>query len=188
MRTPVKQVVAKITHILKYEDPDYIYLRDLFKKIRREFNIEVKTQTKQVPYIPTDEEIKCYYEAVWQSREMKHIILIKILLYTRIKVSELVNIKLQDIDFDNCQIAIDTNNDTNPRIEVFSVKFREALMSYINNEKTSESIYLFESSRKKAFTPRGIRKILANYAQKAHMTKSLPPYKLRFFLFTWLRL
>ena len=63
MRTPVKQVVAKITHILKYEDPDYIYLRDLFKKIRREFNIEVKTQTKQVPYIPTDEEIK-YLESV----------------------------------------------------------------------------------------------------------------------------
>lgn len=60
MRTPTKEVVSKIVKILRNERPNYIYLRDLFKKIRKEFAIEVETQTKQLPYVPTEEEIKRY--------------------------------------------------------------------------------------------------------------------------------
>ena len=36
MRTPTKNVVKKICKILRDERPDYIYLRDIFKKIREE--------------------------------------------------------------------------------------------------------------------------------------------------------
>jgi len=60
-------------------------------------------------------------------------------------------------------------------------------MLYAKNEETSGAIYLFESNRKKAFTTRGIRKILANYAKKANIAQSLSPHKLRHFLFTWLK-
>lgn len=80
MRNPIKEIVARIVKIFRNEHPDYIYLRDLFKKIREEFEIEVETQTKRLPYVPTEEEIKHYYEVVWQSREIKHMVLIKILL------------------------------------------------------------------------------------------------------------
>jgi integrase/recombinase XerD len=53
--------------------------------------------------------------------------------------------------------------------------------------KTSGAVYLFESNRKKAFITRGVRKILANYAKKAKMERSLSRHKLRHFLFTWLK-
>lgn len=187
MRAPMKVVVAKIVKILRNEHPDYIYLRDLFKKIREEFEIEVETQTKRLPYVPTEEEIKRYYEVVWQSRETKHMVLIKILLYTGVRVNELVNIKLQDIDYDSCQIRINLGKGNKDRVVPFPISFRETLMLYAKNEETSGAIYLFESNRKKAFTTRGIRKILANYAEKANMTQSLSPHKLRHFLFTWLK-
>lgn len=187
MRTSTKEVVSKIVKILKNERPDYIYLRNLFKKIREEFAIEVETQTKRLPYVPTAEEIKRYYEVVWQSRETKHMVLIKILLYTGVRVNELVNIKLQDIDYDSCQIRINLGKGSKERIVPFPVGFRETLMLYAKNEETSGAIYLFESNRKKAFTTRGIRKILANYAKKANIAQSLSPHKLRHFLFTWLK-
>ena len=187
MRTPTKEIVTKIVKILRDERPDYIYLRDLFKKIRQEFKIEVEVQTKRLPYVPTEEEIKRYYEAVWQSREMKHMVLIKILLYTGVRVNELVNIKLEYIDFDSCQIRINLGKCSKDRIVPFPINFRETLMLYAKNEATSGAIYLFESNRKKAFTTRGIRKILANYAEKANMPQSLSPHKLRHFLFTWLK-
>lgn len=187
MRTPTKEVVSQIEKILKNERPDYIYLRDLFKKIREEFAIEVETQTKRLPYVPTEEEIKRYYEVVWQSRETKHMVLIKILLYTGVRVNELINIKLQDIDYDSCQIRINLGKGSKDRIVPFPVGFRETLMLYAKNEETSGAIYLFESNRKKAFTTRGIRKILANYAKKANIAQSLSPHKLRHFLFTWLK-
>lgn len=49
------------------------------------------------------------------------------------------------------------------------------------------AIYLFESVRKKPYTDRGIRKILANYAHEAGLPRSISPHKLRHFLFTWLK-
>ncbi|GHT96733.1 hypothetical protein FACS1894122_15290 [Alphaproteobacteria bacterium] len=56
--------------------------------------------------MPTEEEIRKYYDVVWQSRNMKNVMIIKTLIYTGVRVSELVRIKINDVDFDRCQIRI----------------------------------------------------------------------------------
>lgn len=187
MRTPTKDIVKKISKILRDERPDYIYLRDLFKKIREEFNIVVTTQTKRLPYVPTEEELKRYYSIVWQTRNTKHMVLIKTLLYTGIRVQELVNLKMEDIDFDRCQIRINQGKGSKDRIVPFPHDFREILILFVNAEQANGAVYLFESNRKKPFTTRGIRKILADYAKEAGIQQSISPHKLRHFLFTWLK-
>jgi integrase/recombinase XerD len=187
MRTPTKDIVKKISKILRDERPDYVYLRDLFRKVREEFNIEVTTQSKRLPYVPTEEELKQYYKIVWQTRNMKHMLIIKVLLYTGIRVQELVNIKITDIDFDRCQIRINKGKGSKDRIVPFPEYFRETLVLFASSEQDKGAAYLFESNRKKPFTTRGIRKILADYAIKAGMEQSISPHKLRHFLFTWLK-
>lgn len=187
MRKPAKEIASKIVKILRSEHPDYIYLRNLFKQVRDDLKIDVDIKPKKLPYVPTEEDLKRYYEVVWQSRETKHMILIKVLLYTGVRVNELVNIKLQDLDFERCQIRINQGKGSKDRLVPFPISFRETLILYTNNEAASGAIYLFESNRKTLFTPRGIRKILANYATKAKMPQSLSPHKLRHFLFTWLK-
>jgi integrase/recombinase XerD len=187
MRTPTKDIVKKISKILRDERPDYIYLRDLFKKIREEFNIVVTTQSKRLPYVPTEEELKRYYNIVWQTRNTKHMVLIKTLLYTGIRVQELVNVKMEDIDFDRCQIRINQGKGNKDRIVPFPHDFREILILFVNAEQANGAVYLFESNRKKPFTTRGIRKILADYATEAGIQQSISPHKLRHFLFTWLK-
>ena len=47
-------------------------------------------------------------------------------------------------------------------------------------------MFLFESSWKKPYSDRGVRKILARYTQAAGIT-SISPHTLRHFLFTWLK-
>lgn len=187
MRTPIKEIVKKISKILKNEHPDYIYLRDLFKKIREEFDVEVSTKTRRLPYVPTEEELKRYYTIVLKTRNLKHLMLIKVLLYTGIRVQELVNIKIEDIDFDRCQIRITHGKGNKDRIVPFPHAFTETLMLFVDSERNKGAIYLFESNRKKPFTTRGIRKVLAVYANKAGMQQSISPHKLRHFLFTWLK-
>jgi integrase/recombinase XerD len=61
------------------------------------------------------------------------------------------------------------------------------LVLFVNAEQAKGGIYLFESNQKQAFTTRGIRKILADYAIKAGMQQSISPHKLQHFLFTWLK-
>ena len=186
-RSPTKNIVKKICKILRDERPDYIYLRDLFKKVRYELEIEVTTNTKRLPYMPTEEELRRYYHVVWQTRNVKHMLLIKVLLYTGIRVQELVNIKITDLDVDRCQIRINQGKGNKDRIVPFPEIFRETLMLFASTEQTKGTIYLFESNRRKAFTTRGIRKILADYATEAGMKQSISPHKLRHFLFTWLK-
>ena len=187
MRTPTKEIVKKISKILRDERPDYIYLRDLFKKIREEFDIKVTTHSRRLPYVPTEEELKKYYNVVWQTRNTKHMVLIKILLYTGIRVQELVDLKINDIDFERTQIRINQGKGHKDRIVPFPQSFRETLMLYVNAELAKGAVFLFESNRKKPFTTRGIRKILADYALEAGINKSLSPHQPRHFLFTWLK-
>lgn len=187
MRTPKIDIVKKIAKILRDERPDYIYLRDLFRKVRQEFKVEVTTQAKRLPYVPTEAELKQYYQIVWQTRNTKHMLLIKVLLYTGIRVQELANVKITDIDFDRCQIRINNGKGGKDRVVPFPEYFRESLILFTKFEKDKGAIYLFESNRRKPFTTRGIRKILADYTIRAGMKRSISPHKLRHFLFTWLK-
>ena len=114
-------------------------------------------------------------------------VLIKTLLYTGIRVQELVNVKMEDIDFDRCQIRIIQGKGSKDRIVPFPHDFREILILFVNAEQANGAVYLFESNRKKPFTTRGIRKILADYATEAGIQQSISPHKLRHFLFTWLK-
>lgn len=47
--------------------------------------------------------------------------------------------------------------------------------------------YRFESVHKDRYSERGIRKILAKYADAARLTHPLSPHQLRHFLLTWLK-
>ncbi len=187
IRTPVRKKAKQMAKLLKQEYPDYNYLRELFRHLRKELGVEVVHHQGKLPYIPTEEEICKYYDAVWQSREMKHVIMIKTLLYTGVRVSELVKIKIGDIDFDQCQINIIGNKGKKDRKVPFPNSFKEILAMQVNNIAGKNGKYLFESSWKKPYTDRAIRKILEKYTKLAGMERSISPHKLRHFLFAWLK-
>ncbi len=47
--------------------------------------------------------------------------------------------------------------------------------------------YLFESSWKKRYSDRGVRRLLARYAATAGLERNVSPHQLRHFLLTWLK-
>lgn len=140
-----------------------------------------------MPYVPTEDEIKRYYEAVWQAKNFQDMMIIKTLLYTGVRVSELINIKLTDIDFRRCQIRVNQGKGKKDRIVPFPTTFKELLAMHADNSEKKGAVYLFESSWKKKYTDRGIRKILKKYSDQAGMVQSISPHKLRHFLLTWLK-
>lgn len=187
-RTPVKEKAKYFCKYLKKEKPDYNYLRELFRHIRKNLNIEIySSKEKKLPYIPTEEEIHKFYNTVWRSRNMKHVVMIKTLLYTGVRVSELVNIKISDIDLDNCQIKVVQGKGKKDRIVPFPNAFKEILAVHLANIKENNAKYLFESSWKRAYSDRGIRKILMKYTKEAGIEHSISPHTLRHFLFTWMK-
>jgi len=186
-RTPIREKAKQVVKLLTKENPDYNYLRELFRYVRFELEIEPNKQPKGLPYVPTEEEVKKYYAVVWQSRNMQNVIITKTLLYTGVRVSELVRILISDVDFDRCQIRINQGKGKKDRIVPFPESFKEVLAIHAQSVTKKGGKYLFESSWKKPYTDRGIRKILAIYSKAAGMKHTISPHKLRHFLFTWLK-
>ncbi|MGZ4666471.1 MAG: hypothetical protein ACXV5Q_15915 [Frankiaceae bacterium] len=105
-RTPARRKARQLAKCLRDERPDYAYLREVFRHLRDELGVTVQRAPKKLPRVPTEEQIRRYYQAVWNGRRVGDVVLIKTLLYTGVRVSELVAIRLDDIDLDTCRIRI----------------------------------------------------------------------------------
>ena len=113
--------------------------------------------------------------------------MIKTLLYTGVRVSELISIRIGDVDLDSCRIRIEQGKGKKDRYVPFPASFKETLALHIDAQKHAGANHLFESSWKKPYSDRGVRKILARYATAAGIQGPISPHRLRHFLFTWLK-
>jgi site-specific recombinase XerD len=65
--------------------------------------------------------------------------------------------------------------------------FKEALALHMAAMKSKGASYLFESSWKRRYSDRGVRKLLARYAAAAGLDQTISPHMLRHYLLTWLK-
>jgi integrase/recombinase XerD len=186
-RTPAKQKALELATLLRTEHPDYTYLKTVFSYLRAELGISVPTATKQVTNVPTESEIRRFYEAVWNTQNVQDMVMIKTLFYTGVRVSELINIQIEHVDLENCQICISSEKEGKERIVMFPIPFKETLATHADLMRKQQATYLFESSWKRPYSERGIRKILKRYALLAGLSHSVPPNQLRHFLLMWLK-
>jgi integrase/recombinase XerD len=114
-------------------------------------------------------------------------LLVKTSVYTGVRVSELVSIRIGDVDLDRCRIRIEQGKGKKDRYVPFPASFKETLALHIHAQKQAGASHLFESSWKKPYSDRGVRKILARYATAAGIQRPISPHRLRHFLFTWLK-
>jgi integrase/recombinase XerD len=186
-RTSPRKKALQIAKHFRHENPDYNYLRAVFVALRQELDVQVKAVPKKLPYVPTEDEIRRYYDIVWKSKNMQDVLIIKTLLYTGVRVSELIRLKISEVDLDRCQIKINSGKGQKDRIVPFPKSFRETLALHISKAPKDKGSSLFTSSWAKPYSDRGIRKILEKYSKEAGMTQNISPHKLRHFLFTWLK-
>jgi integrase/recombinase XerD len=105
-RTPAKRKARELAKHLRAERPDYAYLKDVFRHLRAELDVEITRQPKTLPYVPTQDEIRRYHRTVWQGRRTGDVVLIMTLLYTGGRVAELVALRLDDVDLDANRVRV----------------------------------------------------------------------------------
>ncbi|MGI9145554.1 MAG: tyrosine-type recombinase/integrase [Chloroflexota bacterium] len=186
-RTPAKRKARQLATTLRRERPDHAYLKELVRQLRAELGIVVPRAPRRLPYVPSEEEIRRYYEMVWKTRKLADLVLIKTLLYTGVRVSELVAIRLNDVDFDRCQIRVNEGKGRKDRVVPFPPPFKETLALHADGLRHRRASYLFESSWKKPYSDRGVRRLLERYAEAAGLAHPISPHRLRHFLLTWLK-
>lgn len=148
-RKPPTQKARELAAALRRERPDLAYLKSVFRALRVELDVQIPRAPKRLPYVPSEDEIRRYYHTVWQARNAGDIVLIKTLLYTGVRVSELVTIRLSEVDFERCQIRVTAGKGQKDRIVPFPGSFKEVLALHASHLERSGATYLFETSWKK---------------------------------------
>lgn len=186
-RTSPKVMAKKLVRIIRKEQPDHIYLKKVFCHIREDLGLKGRVAApKKMPEILTDQELKNLYRAVWHGSNRTHVVMIKLLIYTGVRNSELANMILQDVNLNELSIRVGEGKGKQDRYVPFPEFFQGELAQYIENQKSRRAKYLFETNRQNKFTTRWIRKIIKNYAVEAGIEKRIYPHLLRHQLLTYL--
>ncbi|HOA63428.1 MAG TPA: tyrosine recombinase XerC [Bacilli bacterium] len=146
----------------------------------------IKIEKKLPNYLYLD-DLETLFNSIDQSTPLgvRNYCLLELLYGTGIRVSELCNIKLHDIDFYNNNILI-TGKGNKQRYVPIHESLREVLITYLNfarNEllKDSDEIVdnLFVNHRGGPLTSRGVRDILKNLVNESGLNVKISPHVLR---------
>jgi integrase/recombinase XerD len=110
--------------------------------------------------------------------------MLKLLFYTAVRVSELVRIRVDDVDAEGCRFFIDQGKGSKDRYILFPAGFRLVLKSHL--KAAPRNRYLFETRRYGPFTPRRVQQIVQNYREKARIADHVHPHLSRHQMLTYL--
>ena len=105
-------------------------------------------------------------------------LIIEMLYATGTRVSELVNIKYSDIDFNNKRIRV-CGKGNKERIVYFGDYANDALKEYMSSHKKNEQGYVFTNSNGGRLTDRGVRYIIDKIMNKLSVKVHVTPHVLR---------
>jgi len=130
-------------------------------------------RNKTIPEILTLDEVKKMFDA---TNNIKHKLILKILYGCGLRVSEVVNLKKEDVNFAEGLIHIKLAKGKKDRFVKMPNSVKEDLESYC---KLNQDIILFPSNRGGKLTTATIQAIVEQTAKKAKIKKEVYPHLLR---------
>ena len=141
-------------------------------------------RSRRLPHILSDADLKRFYEAIDQAGNLQHQIMLRLLSYTAVRVSELTSIRVEDVDLDACKIFIELGKGSKDRYILFPESFKLILKAHL--AANPHNRYLFESRQRTKYTARRVQQIVAGYAGAAGLTERIHPHLMRHQMLTWL--
>ncbi|MDH3353218.1 MAG: tyrosine-type recombinase/integrase [Nanoarchaeota archaeon] len=164
---------------LNYQNPSTV-AKDLFaikfffeNVLKRTVDVPTPKRNKTLPDILSLDELKSIIKIVINP---KHKLIIKLLYGTGLRVSEIVNLKIQDIDFNEKLVKVRLGKGKKDRF----VKLPDSISSEIKMFcNLGNSLHVFSSNRGGKLSIKSIQKIVSNSAKKAGIRKRVYPHLLR---------
>ena len=115
--------------------------------------------------------------------KLRDVAILSLFLGTGIRISELVGIDLNDVDFSRNEFVV-TRKGGSQMTLAFGPEVAQALAEYLEERKTviplpGHETAFFLSLQRKRITPRAVENLVKKYAQIATPLKKITPHKLR---------
>ena len=155
-------------------------LRFFFSEVMKKEDVvrfKPPKQEKKLPTVLTREEVRALIDA---AENIKHKALVELLYSSGLRISECLNLKVKDIDFNNFVGVVRGGKGKKDRIFIVSRRAAEDLQTLIIMEDKSSEDYIFTGkNRNRPMTPRAAQKIISNLSAMAGITKNVTPHVLR---------
>lgn len=167
----LSQEKSRNTMRLKYAAIRFFFLSVLKKPFSIK-EIPIMKKEKQLPKVISKEKIKLIINSI---KNLKHRLIIKFLYSSGLRLSELLSLKREDLDFDNNLICVRQGKGQKDRMTLLSPFLKEDLLKYYSTNEF-ETKYVFEG-RKSKYSKKSVQKIFERAGNKIGL--KIHPHMLR---------
>ncbi len=121
------KIVAQVARIIRRAGLDYEGWRYVAKKVRQKCDLRPAAKPKRLPRVLTADQFRAFYKAVDEADDVQHALMLRLLFFTAVRVSELCNIEVADVDLESCKIRINQGKGSKDRFVLFGKSFATAL-------------------------------------------------------------
>ncbi len=139
------------------------------------YNIKYSKVTRRFPTTLEKEEVIKIINVIENN---KHKLMIKMIYSAGLRVSELLNLKVCDLDLNNNFGYVRNGKGRKDRLFIIADSLKKELFGYIIENNLGNESFIFNSYNGK-MSPRTVQEILKKSARKARISKKVHPHALR---------
>ena len=147
-------VINQIARLIRKAGLDYAGWRYVAKQVRKECELRPAKKGRKLPNVLASDDFRKFYQAVDQADDVQHSLMLRLMFFTAVRVSELCNILVSEIDLDACKIRINQGKGSKDRYVLFGKSFATALRTHIAAHPCNR--FLFQTRRNGKFTARRV--------------------------------
>ncbi|MDO1514590.1 tyrosine-type recombinase/integrase [Maribacter confluentis] len=140
----------------------------------RFYKIERPIKHKQLPKVLSKKEVLFLID---HTNNLKHRCIVSLLYSAGLRRSELLHLKLEDIDSKRMLILVKDAKGNKDRMTVLSPTLLKELRTYYKQYRPK--VFLFEGPKQKAYTASSVLKLISMAAKRAGIYKKVTPHMLR---------
>lgn len=180
--TAKSAIIALIVRLVRKAGLDYEGWRYVSKRVRQACELRPAKKGRKLPMVLNADDFRKFYAQVDKADDAQHSLMLRLLFFTGVRVSELCNMLVADVDLDACKIRINQGKGSKDRYVLFHKGFGTALRTHIAAHGSNR--FLFQTRRNSKYTPRRVQQIVRVYAAKAGVQAT--PHTFRHQAITWL--
>lgn len=150
------------------------YFEKVLRHERKIYLIDRPIKEKTLPTVLSEKEVCDLFKVV---DNIKHKVILMLAYSAGLRLGELINVKIKDIDSNRMQIRVEQGKGKKDRYSLLSTKLLEKLRKYYVEYKPK--VWLFEGASGKQYSPRSIQSIMQKATKKAGIKKKVSVHSLR---------
>ncbi len=146
----------------------------VLKGARKVYMIDRPKKEKKLPDVLNEEEI---FKLIKMTDNLKHKTILMLAYSSGLRLGELINLRIKDIDSSRMQIRVEQSKGKKDRYSILSNKMLEILREYYKQYKPKE--WLFEGEKGGQYSSRSLQLVVKAATQRAGIKKKVGVHTLR---------